>query len=772
MPKILTTCLLTLLGLAWSSRADLAPDAIFRPAPGVRSDRAAGIGKRVQPGGTLVLADLRGPAVIRHFWMTNVRQVEAAVRSGRVAFRFYWDDHRAPDLEIPLSEFFGTRFTESPDLVFPMALGKNAYYTMAFQHAAKVELKNDSDVELWGIYWQIDYDRVDRLPERAEHFTAHTKAAPPAALGPQSGIVVPHTGAQAIPAVGKIVLADLTGPAVIRRIRISYEREPAGDPVLINRGVIVRIFWDGTPQPSVEAPLGDFFGVGFGEERDFRSAAWAQSEGWREILFPMPFKRSARIELVNLASRAAGRFSWTIDYEKRPDGAGEIECLHANFRLSRPVPLNSTHVALETSGSGKFVGLVWSCHWLNDEQKPEGTQNFHVDGKRIQSTGSEDYFGRAWGFGSEPDCRSYKGISLGPEKSASAAVPAEWQRVTAYRAHVPDPIHFQQSLKFDFTCYGYNRGHRTDEYATVCFWYQSTPASLAALPPLEDLLPIDHPDSFAFGLHQIARVESQRDLATALRQIESLRQRYPQNPKAADLWFKSGCVLEELGQLAKAREVFRQIRQAHAGMELGEDANDKIWLLERPGRLLVKAGAPAGSEIHVDGRKVALPLARGIPSWGQAEIFRFTYPPFKVVWDSPSSAIMRLPSTRLDLGPGRHVIAVKASAAQSEPIFTPRVGYFFAALDLAGPDIVTDATWRLSEREEDGWTRADFDDRHWPAATMHPLAKFGDGAWTWLWPRGFRNFSGSMHRIWTPAIFREDKAFRETVYFRKHFDVR
>lgn len=100
-----------------------------------------------------------------------------------------------------------------------------------------------------------------------------------------------------------------------------------------------------------------------------------------------------------------------------------------------------------------------------------------------------------------------------------------------------------------------------------------------------------------------------------------------------------------------------------------------------------------------------------------------------------------------------------------------RWGYLFGAIDLAGPDIVTDASWKMSEAAGEGWQEPGFDDAKWSVATAHPLSAFGDGSWTWLWPRGFRIFPGRMERIWNASIFPEEKGYQETLYFRRDFRV-
>lgn len=516
----MTIALLVLTGShAATAEEPPHPDSLYVHHPAITSDRAAGIGKRVQPGGSLAFADIKGPAIIRHIWMTNIRGVEPVIAAGKVSIRFYWDGHETPDLEVPLNEFFGTRFTASNGRSFRMDLGKNAYYAMPFGKSARVEITNHSETELVGVYWQIDYDKLERGPADGEYFNQNRRVATPVLLTASADDTRHVEAGGELRPAQRLTIATLKGPAVIRRLTLAYEKTTGADQVIVNRGVVVRMFWDDEAQPSVEVPLADFFGTGFGERREFDSAAWRQHGTTAEILFPMPFKRAARIELVNVATRDTGRFMWRIEYEPKPREFldADVEYFHACFRMSRPVPLNSTHVALETSGPGKFVGLVWSCHWLNAEQKPEGTQNFWVDGVRIQSTGSEDYFGRAWGFGKEPLIHAYKGITMAAEKSAGNATPVEWRRVTAYRAHVLDPIIFQKSLKLDFTCYGYNRGHRTDEYTTACFWYQREPHKpFMPLPPNEDLLPLDHPDSFGFGMTQVHQHERTQDRGAAM----------------------------------------------------------------------------------------------------------------------------------------------------------------------------------------------------------------------------------------------------------------
>jgi tetratricopeptide (TPR) repeat protein len=748
------------------------PDSLYIPRLGVKNNRAAGTSLPISPGGTLLLADIEGPGIIRHFWMTNEKvKTEQAIADGKVTIRFYWDGHEEPDLEVPLNEFFGKKFTDAEEISWlENRKSKNAYYTMPFRKSVEVELKNNTDERLNDIYWQIDYEKVPEIPGDVKYFDLNTRVSKPVSLDSTKKANRHIRGEDYLNAKSPYVIAELEGPSVIRRIQISYAGK---DKIRANRGVILRIHWDNENNPSVEVPLGDFFGVGFGEDNDFTSQAWVRENGNKQIFFPMPFKKSARIELANLNDRKLGVFSWQIDYEKDSILPEDTEYFHASFRISRPVPLNSVHRAIEINGRGKFVGLVWNHHWLNKGMHAEGTQNFWIDGEHIQATGSEDFFGQAWGF-YKGVSHPYMGNSFGPEKSCGDEV-GEWYRLTAYRAFLLDPIHFQQSLELSLTCYGVDVGHKTDEYSTTCFWYQSEPhTAFYPLPPAEDLYPVDFPQSFAFGMWQIYNLERQRKYSEAINKIEELSKTYPRNPKVADLLFKKGYLLEEQSKVDGALAIYKKVKKRFPHSEAARDADDKIWLFERPGRMLMKMASPSGWDAYLDGNEIPLDesIFQNTPTWGVDKIYRFTWGPYKVHWDDRSSIVMRLLTIRLEPGSGEHTLAVEAMTKKDAPILSPKLGYLFAAIDIVGPDIVTDDSWKLSSVETEGWKNEGFNDNEWSQATVYKLDEYPDSTWTWLWLRTFRNFPVRAERLWDENLkMNANKEFKQTLFFRKTISI-
>jgi len=748
------------------------PDSLYIPRPGVINNRSCGTSLPIPPQGTLLWADIQGPGILRHFWMTNQKiKTEQAIADGKVTIRFYWDGSKGPDLEVPLNEFFGKRFSDAEEISWRRdRKSKSANYSMPFRKSVKLELKNNTDERLNEIYWQIDYEKVPEIPEDVKYFDLNTRVSKPISLDSSVRANKHVKGKQYLKPNSFLVVTKIKGPSIIRHIQMSDNEK---ETILANRGVIIKVFWDDEKNPSVEAPLGDFFGVGFGENNDFSSQAWIREKGTRQIFFPMPFKKSARIELVNLTDKKLGKFSWQIDYEKNARIPEDAEYFHSSFRISRPVPLNSVYRAIEISGRGKFVGIVWNHHWINKGMHAEGTQNFWIDGEHIQATGSEDFFGQAWGF-YKGVTHPYMGNSFGPEKSLGDDA-GEWFRLTAYRAFLLDPIHFQKSFNLDLTCYGVDVGHKTDEYSSTCFWYQSEPHQVfSPLPPVEDLYPMDYPDSYGFRLWQIFNLERRGEFIKAIEKIDKLLTLYPQNPKSADLLFKKGCLLEEQSNIDAALAIYREVKTRFPDSESALDAEDKIWLFDKPGRMLLKMACPSGWEAYMDGKEILLDesLFQNMPEWGVDRIYRFTWGPYKVLWNDKSSLIMRLPTIRLEADSGMHTLAVKAMTKKDAPVFSPKLGYLFAAIDTIGPDIVTDNSWKLSAVETEGWKNEVFNDNEWTTATVYNWDEYPDSTWTWLWMRTFRNFPARAKRLWDENVkMNANKEFKQTLFFRKKFSI-
>ena len=116
----------------------------------------------------------------------------------------------------------------------------------------------------------------------------------------------------------KLNIMDVKGAGIITHIWLTLA--PGAD-TLNRNDVIIRMYWDGKPFPSVEAPIGAFFGNGWGEAYNFVSAPLAVTPGWGKSYvsyFAMPFAEGARIEIENQSGRMIDALYFNIDYEEVP----------------------------------------------------------------------------------------------------------------------------------------------------------------------------------------------------------------------------------------------------------------------------------------------------------------------------------------------------------------------------------------------------------------------------------------------------------------------
>ncbi|AHG89674.1 Protein of unknown function DUF2961 [Gemmatirosa kalamazoonensis] len=287
--------------------------------------------------------------------------------------------------------------------------------------------------------------------------------------------------ARAIPPGGTLTLVDHRGAGIVRRWWVTIAPR---NSVAIQRQLIVRCWWDDEPEPSVEVPITDFFGVGFGEWRQFTSAPVNMTSGGYDTYWAMPFRRHARITVENRATVPVGAFYFNVDVEARDAVPDSALYFHAQFR--RVTTTRGTPVTLlEAEGRGQYVGTVLSMQPRRGRALwyLEGDERVFVDGETTPSvigTGTEDYFSSGWYFDRGPYSSLYHGLTIKDSLSG---------RVSAYRWHIEDPIPFARSLRFTIEHGGTNDAPGTD-YSSVAFWYQTHPHR--AFPPLPaELLPYE-----------------------------------------------------------------------------------------------------------------------------------------------------------------------------------------------------------------------------------------------------------------------------------------
>lgn len=274
-----------------------------------------------------------------------------------------------------------------------------------------------------------------------------------------------------------LVLADLKGPGEIAHIWNTI----ADSERFYSRLLVLRMYWDGEKDPSVECPIGDFFGVGHGMDVPFDSLpVRVTSDGrGRNCYWPMPFRRSALITVTNEGTRPVDAFYYYIDWRKLPRLAGNVAYFHADYRQEFPEVSGKNYLIADIQGRGHYVGTVYSILQRTPGWWGEGNDYFYVDGESVPSlkgTGTEDYFCDGWGLRQQSG--PYYGAPLVEGTDA-------FDRTTAYRWHIPDPIAFTKSLRVEIQHMGavWNPdgtfksgfGERADDLSSVAFWYQIEP---------------------------------------------------------------------------------------------------------------------------------------------------------------------------------------------------------------------------------------------------------------------------------------------------------
>lgn len=261
---------------------------------------------------------------------------------------------------------------------------------------------------------------------------------------------------------------------------------------------ILRMYWDDEKEPSVEVPVGDFFGMGWGKYARIDSLAVCVNPGSGfNSYWPMPFRKSARITLENIDSKPM-RLYYQVDYTEAPVPK-DAAYFHAQFRRTNPVPAKQVYTIVDgIHGKGQYVGtyMAWGVHsngWWG-----EGEIKFFMDGDKdfptINGTGTEDYFNGAYDFevnGKYEEFSSpYSGL---PQVIRPDGLYQSQERFGLYRWHIVDPVRFDDDLRVTIQDLGWQPGPKylplSDDISSVAFWYQTEPhAAFPKLPALEELL--------------------------------------------------------------------------------------------------------------------------------------------------------------------------------------------------------------------------------------------------------------------------------------------
>lgn len=262
-----------------------------------------------------------------------------------------------------------------------------------------------------------------------------------------------------------LTLADIQGAGTVAHIWVTIA---SPEPQFL-RKLVFRMYWDGEKTPSVECPVGDFFGVGFGEYVPHSSLLMGMTSGGYYCYFPMPFAKGARIEVANEGTKRCDAFYYHIDYQSVDKLPSDVGYFHAQFRRENPTTPNKDYTILEATGRGHFIGTVLSMQGIGAPGLGflEGNESVRVDGESKPSwvgTGTEDYFISGWYFNRGTFSAPYHALTIKDDPGG---------KISAYRLHVLDAIPFEKSIKVSI-----EHGHANtanSDYSSVAYWYQTEP---------------------------------------------------------------------------------------------------------------------------------------------------------------------------------------------------------------------------------------------------------------------------------------------------------
>jgi hypothetical protein len=304
-----------------------------------------------------------------------------------------------------------------------------------------------------------------------------------------------------IKAHSTFTVAEIDGPGSIQHIWMT--------PTGVWRNSIIRFYWDGETSPSVEAPVGDFFCMGWNQYAPLQSLAVCVNPGSAfNCYWPMPFRKKCRITMENIDDKDMVLY-YQVDYvlTSVPSDAAYF---HAQFRRVNPVPYKQVYTLLDgVKGRGQYVGTYMAIGVHNNGWWGEGEIKFYIDGDKeyptINGTGTEDYFCGSYDFDTRKKnaagveesnytefCTPYSGLCQVIRGDGHYNVS---QRFGLYRWHITDPIRFEKDIKVTIQDLGWRSDGRylplQDDIATTVFWYQTEPHQPFPVLPGKDELEVN-----------------------------------------------------------------------------------------------------------------------------------------------------------------------------------------------------------------------------------------------------------------------------------------
>ncbi|MBN1422849.1 MAG: DUF2961 domain-containing protein [Planctomycetes bacterium] len=448
---------------------------------------------RKEDGG-FVIAELEGPGAITRFLMSRPTD-------GVIEFTF--DGEASPRLRRKIPELFeGTHPPFLSPLVGTEAGGRYSYVPLAFQRSCKIVVQT-------GVvhFFQINHVRYpddaavptyqdppsdDFLRQLDEVRTLLRSAGSDISsyLVSEGARIETQTCRKTLAPGTSITVFDKTGPGRIVGLRLGPAAAFAGP----DRDILIRIYWDGDRTPAVSCPVGDFFGYSFGEPA-VRSLLLGTSGGANYIYMPMPFERSARIELVS--ERTSGpAVEVQADVALASPGKADDEGrFYAHWRRENPTRQGQPYTFLKATGRGHVIGMILQAQGRTAGHTGffEGDDLAVIDGEIVaRGTGSEETFNGGW-YDVPGRWENRTSLPL----SGCLEYKKFLGRTGGYRWMIADCYAYRESI--DFTIEHGPEGNRIPtDYTSVTFFYSLEPPGIDSSVPSTTDRKVSAPERIVF----------------------------------------------------------------------------------------------------------------------------------------------------------------------------------------------------------------------------------------------------------------------------------
>lgn len=656
--------------------------------------------------GQWILADLKGPGVISRFWFTSTQPDKK--------FRFYFDGEKTPRLEFSWNDL---REGVPPFDIMPLSADEqncwNSFVPVPFKRRLLITAEDAGYRYGRGekLFYQLNWQKIQKGltvesfdPALAPEYRSLLEPLADSWGRTEFGSLPPADEEFIVVAGQAVELWSGPGPATVNAFTIGSD---AHDPDVL-RNVLLKIYWDGSAEPSVAVPLGDFFGSVWQRWR-------AQSMFFGSIgntffcRFPMPFQKSARFVLENKSAQPVALTFGIQTGEHRGGGY-----FHADWRNSAATDTGVPHIVLQAAGRGRYAGCILSVvsadrsFWVL-----ESDESMWIDGaKTWQGTGLEDYFNGGW---------YYQNVFARPLHGLPVKSPF---RTVQYRAHLTDPVVFDRSFRMEFERGPDHASHAA--YESVAFYYLDQPQPSGSR--LENrAAPVDALQPYTL-MTDLWNFERFGDLRGEIEYIDRYSEQF--NPP-----FKEVLDLRKLVCQYESKQMEKQQFMEALTGSTNEQASVLKKLYTEPDTALIGFYCNMPSELYLNGELI---LRAGDPQ----------KPAF----------------TAVKLEKGRHVLAA-VSGWQEYPKWTQ------VAVRTAGGFLLgTSGDWKNAVNPSGDWASPDYDDSAWQRVGPDSGRTKGppEEPYVWVQPDPFVNTLSQAYGLRPSASWGSKKG---RVVYRKVFEI-